>query len=104
MRRALVAFRYAAPVLRGGLAILLLGGCLSERGTHAAFARAELLAKVAEASAMSDALIASTCASISSGDDDHDGVPDACEALLADRFAPVVIHSTDESTYPTNVD
>jgi hypothetical protein len=104
MHRALVAARYATPVLRGALAVLLLGGCLSERGTHAAFARGELLAKLADASAMSDAVIASACASTSSEDDDHDGVPDACEALLADRFAPVVIHSTDESNYPTNVD
>jgi hypothetical protein len=37
-------------------------------------------------------------------DGDHDGLPDPCEDALAQRFAPVVVHSTDESNLPTNVD
>lgn len=37
-------------------------------------------------------------------DGDTDGVADACEQELADRFAPIVYHSSDESNYPTNVD
>ncbi|MGC4118868.1 MAG: hypothetical protein QM765_30750 [Myxococcales bacterium] len=37
-------------------------------------------------------------------DADHDGLPDRCEDLLAERYAPVVYHSTDESNFPTNVD
>ena len=37
-------------------------------------------------------------------DDDHDGLGDGGEALLAERFAPVVVHSTDESNFPTDVD
>jgi hypothetical protein len=37
-------------------------------------------------------------------DDDLDGIVDACEQLLAEKFAPIVYHSSDESNYPTNVD
>jgi hypothetical protein len=37
-------------------------------------------------------------------DEDEDGLVDACEDELADRFAPVVYHSSDESNLPTNVD
>ncbi len=39
-----------------------------------------------------------------SPDDDHDGIADDCEDVLAQRFAPIVIHSSDESNLPTNVD
>jgi hypothetical protein len=39
-----------------------------------------------------------------SPDADHDGLPDDYENALAQRFAPIVIHSTDESNLPTNVD
>jgi hypothetical protein len=37
-------------------------------------------------------------------DSDGDGLSDACETWLAERFAPIVYHSSDESNYPTNVD
>src|SRR5580704_13990999 len=40
----------------------------------------------------------------SSVDADGDGVADTCEATLAERFAPVVIHSSAESAFPTDVD
>ena len=36
-------------------------------------------------------------------DDDKDGIPDRCEQVLAERFAPIVYHSTDESNFPVNV-
>ncbi len=35
---------------------------------------------------------------------DRDGLDDACEEALAERFAPVVIHSSAESSFPTDVD
>jgi hypothetical protein len=37
-------------------------------------------------------------------DSDGDGISDACEQALAERFAPVVYHSSDESNLPTQVD
>jgi hypothetical protein len=37
-------------------------------------------------------------------DDDNDGIVDRCEQTLAEKFAPVVYHSSAESNYPTNVD
>jgi hypothetical protein len=37
-------------------------------------------------------------------DDDGDGIVDGCERYLAERFAPIVYHSSDESNYPANVD
>jgi len=37
-------------------------------------------------------------------DADHDGLDDACETELAERFAPVVIHSSAEPNLPTDVD
>jgi hypothetical protein len=37
-------------------------------------------------------------------DSDGDGLSDVCEQLLAERFAPIVYHSSDESNFPTNVD
>jgi hypothetical protein len=43
-------------------------------------------------------------AEASGADDDVDGIVDACEQLLAEKFAPIVYHSSDESNYPTNVD
>jgi hypothetical protein len=41
---------------------------------------------------------------VSTGDLDGDGLPDAREAALAERFAPIVIHSSAESNLPTDVD
>lgn len=37
-------------------------------------------------------------------DADSDGISDSCEQTLAERFAPIVYHSSDESNFPTNVD
>jgi hypothetical protein len=37
-------------------------------------------------------------------DADGDGLADACEALLAERFAPIVIHSSAETVFPSDVD
>jgi len=37
-------------------------------------------------------------------DDDHDGIDDALEQKLAERFAPIVFIEPDESNYPVNVD
>jgi hypothetical protein len=37
-------------------------------------------------------------------DDDSDGIVDRCEQTLAEKFAPVVHHSSAESNFPTNVD
>jgi hypothetical protein len=37
-------------------------------------------------------------------DDDGDGIIDRCEQTLAERYAPIIYHSSDESNLPTNVD
>jgi hypothetical protein len=37
-------------------------------------------------------------------DADGDGIIDGCEQTLADKYAPIVYHSSDESNLPTNVD
>jgi hypothetical protein len=37
-------------------------------------------------------------------DDDGDGIDDECEEALAQKFAPIIFHSSDESNYPTSVD
>src|SRR5262245_2632654 len=37
-------------------------------------------------------------------DDDHDGINEALEQKLAERFAPVIYIEPDESNYPVNVD
>lgn len=37
-------------------------------------------------------------------DFDKDGIVDRCEQTLAEKFAPVVYHSSAETNYPTNVD
>lgn len=37
-------------------------------------------------------------------DGDNDGIADSCEQWLAEKFAPILYHSSDESNYPTNVD
>jgi hypothetical protein len=47
--------------------------------------------------------LASICAA-TTVDADHDGLDDACEAALAEAFAPVVIHSNLEAALPTDVD
>jgi hypothetical protein len=44
------------------------------------------------------------CCAPDLADSDGDGLSDACEDLLAERFAPIVYHSSDESNFPTNVD
>jgi len=38
------------------------------------------------------------------GDADGDGLEDAIEDALAERFAPIVFHGDRETTFPTNVD
>jgi len=43
------------------------------------------------------------CAAITL-DADGDGLDDACETALAETFAPVVIHSSAETVFPTDVD
>jgi len=40
----------------------------------------------------------------SPGDVDEDGLSDALEDALAQRFAPIVFHGEQETTFPTNVD
>ena len=45
-----------------------------------------------------------TPAGTPTSDDDADGIADACEQALAEKFAPIIYHSSDESNYPTNVD
>lgn len=37
-------------------------------------------------------------------DEDQDGLSDTCEQELAEKWAPVVYHSSDETNYPTSVD
>jgi hypothetical protein len=37
-------------------------------------------------------------------DEDGDGISDSCEQALAEKYAPVVYHSSDESNLPANVD
>jgi hypothetical protein len=37
-------------------------------------------------------------------DDDGDGIVDACEQYLAEKYAPIIYHSSDESNLPANVD
>jgi hypothetical protein len=41
---------------------------------------------------------------LSGPDNDFDGIADVCEQSLAERYAPIVYHSSDESNFPTNVD
>ena len=48
--------------------------------------------------------LARACCAKDELDTDHDGVPDSCEQLLAERFAPIVHHASDEPNFPTNVD
>jgi hypothetical protein len=52
----------------------------------------------------SNSEIGRACCSREFVDADGDGVPDACEQVLAEKFAPIVYHSSDESNFPTNVD
>lgn len=51
---------------------------------------------------------AADCLQVSSLDPatdlDEDGISDSCEQDLAEKFAPIIFHSSDESNYPTNVD
>jgi hypothetical protein len=35
---------------------------------------------------------------------DQDGIVDRCEQTLAEKFAPIIYHSSRERNYPTNVD
>ena len=37
-------------------------------------------------------------------DSDADSLPDFWEHFLAEKFAPIIYHSSDESNFPTNVD
>jgi hypothetical protein len=37
-------------------------------------------------------------------DEDCDGIIDSCEQALAEKYAPIVYHSSDESNLPVNVD
>lgn len=37
-------------------------------------------------------------------DSDLDGLPDFWEQMLAEKYAPIIYHSNDESNFPTNVD
>jgi hypothetical protein len=37
-------------------------------------------------------------------DDDDDGIDDAAESALGERFAPVVSHDRDDANLPTSVD
>jgi hypothetical protein len=43
-------------------------------------------------------------AALMPADDDHDGINEALEQTLAERFAPVIYIEPDESNYPVNVD
>jgi hypothetical protein len=69
----------------------LLSGCSTEVGDGD-----EAVATSAEA--------LTTCGpAVWSPDDDGDGIADGCERYLAERYAPIVYHSSDESNYPTSV-
>src|SRR5215216_758318 len=48
--------------------------------------------------------ISSPASSLSAVDVDADGITDTCEQSLAEKFAPIIYHSSDESNFPTNVD
>src|SRR5262249_57938332 len=41
---------------------------------------------------------------VAPADDDRDGINEALEQLLAERFAPLIYIEPDESNYPVNVD
>jgi hypothetical protein len=48
-----------------------------------------------------------TCGSwppVTTPDDDGDGIVDGCERYLAERYAPIVYHSSAETNYPASVD
>lgn len=45
-----------------------------------------------------------TCDGPMRADEDGDWIDDACEELLAQKYAPIIYHSSDESNFPTNVD
>ena len=52
-------------------------------------------------------LAARCCApqgAVRAADGDGDLLLDACEQAIAERFAPVIYHSSDETNFPTNVD
>lgn len=80
------------------LALALSSGCLSERTAHF---KPVLSAAISGVSPR----IAAVCNPSRGGpDDDRDGIADACEDRLAEIFAPVLVHSSDESNLPTDVD
>jgi hypothetical protein len=59
---------------------------------------------IARIATASDRGFARPCVDAARADADADGLADDCEDALADRFAPVVFHSTDETNWPTDVD
>jgi hypothetical protein len=83
---------------RAAVSLPLWGACLiSVLGVSAHVSDAEPLSALAGA-ATRDSLCPDGL------DSDGDGLSDACEQSLAERFAPIVYHSSDESNFPTNVD
>jgi hypothetical protein len=53
---------------------------------------------------LGDCSRASTGSLVEGTDIDSDGITDICEQTLAEKFAPVLYHSSDESNFSTNVD
>jgi hypothetical protein len=86
---------------RSGRAVVSLplwGACLvSVLGVSAHVSDAEPLSPLASA-------LSASAICPDGPDSDGDGLSDACEESLAERFAPIVYHSSDESNFPTNVE
>jgi hypothetical protein len=79
------------------LALTALAGC-AKISPHSDALR---LARVA---AVDEPGFSRPCVDPQREDVDGDGLADECEDTVADRFAPIVIHSSDESNLPTDVD
>jgi hypothetical protein len=98
-RRARASLTPVFPILVAVLAALGL-----------AAASTDSLAQPAHAAKPSDAApsaLRDRCAALDGGDladRDGDGIPDACEQALAERFAPIVYFPVDEPNLPANVD
>lgn len=54
--------------------------------------------------APTSALEPAICTDLPAGDADRDGIKDACEAMLAERHAPVYVYSKKETHYPWKVE
>jgi hypothetical protein len=97
-------------VIRRARAALALASSAFAFSGHVREPSAPLFAQAAAASsgtlaaACDDPRLREECCRAGLPDEDADGLADACEQALAERFAPIVYHSSDESNFPGSVD